>query len=548
MVGGPGSTDRNVIGQNRASGIELAPSRNARIENNRIGTDIGGTSAWPNGVGIFAERQASGDVATDLTVIDNLVSGNSVGIRLVDLDGSEADLETNRIGTAASGSRLPNVVGVDLDGSRVRMLTNTVAYNAVGITIAGTQPVDISRGPIFANDARPIFYETPPVHEAVPVQVARGVDDRGRALLVITSEVLPAGGVVEVFGNPDCSNREGRVPQHRTTIGPDQRVFQVIEDDEDSVFGRLDGFTTTLTVDASTSPFSICTLAVPLEDSDRDGSFDLFEDLGPNGGDADGDGTPDRDQANVATVLVNVEDLEQLEFGLPFSPEIAVIRSPAGTSLNGVDWIEPPGLGPIPSADGRPIPLLPEGLFQFQVVGVPVGGQVTIEVVSGESGAEEDYIKVDGPSALGGYRVLPQEGSGDRAVRTSTGWQLVLTDGGAYDSDGAADGFLSDPGGPALLLTADVDRDGDVDDIDRSRFNASFGAASGDERYDPAADLDADGTISFVDYQRWIANQRAYQTVASAAIPVPEPGRASMLAAGALLIALLMGTRRFRSM
>lgn len=51
----------------------------------------------------------------------------------------------------------------------------------------------------------------------------------------------------------------------------------------------------------------------------------------------------------------------------------------------------------------------------------------------------------------------------------------------------------------------DLDGDADLDADDYGRFVATFGSCAGTAGFDPLADLDADGCITFVDYQHWMA-------------------------------------------
>jgi hypothetical protein len=58
---------------------------------------------------------------------------------------------------------------------------------------------------------------------------------------------------------------------------------------------------------------------------------------------------------------------------------------------------------------------------------------------------------------------------------------------------------------------SDLDDDRDVDDADRTAFLGALGRSAGAAGFLDRADLDRDGTVTLVDYQRWIAGQREYQ-------------------------------------
>lgn len=92
-----GATIRdNVISGNSGWALDTFASRSVYVRGNRIGTDVTGTVAIPNGAGGLEFSETYG------TVIDNVISGNGgVGI---ELDGAEVDLAGNRIGVDATGT------------------------------------------------------------------------------------------------------------------------------------------------------------------------------------------------------------------------------------------------------------------------------------------------------------------------------------------------------------------------------------------------------------------------------------------------------------
>ena len=52
-------------------------------------------------------------------------------------------------------------------------------------------------------------------------------------------------------------------------------------------------------------------------------------------------------------------------------------------------------------------------------------------------------------------------------------------------------------------ILGDLDGDCDVDKDDFNIFYASFGSCDGQSNFNPSADYDGDGCITFVDYQIW---------------------------------------------
>jgi hypothetical protein len=83
--------------------------------------------------------------------------------------------------------------------------------------------------------------------------------------------------------------------------------------------------------------------------------------------------------------------------------------------------------------------VFPDGMFSFRITGVPVGGTVTVFITL-PSGipANGEYWKYD--STNGWYEIPYTLVSADTIA-------ITLTDGGTGDSDGIANGTITDPGG-----------------------------------------------------------------------------------------------------
>ena len=87
-------------------------------------------------------------------------------------------------------------------------------------------------------------------------------------------------------------------------------------------------------------------------------------------------------------------------------------------------------------------------------------------------------------------------------------------------------------------VRGDLDFDNDVDGDDQQAFFRTMGKARGAPGFLDEADFDRDGTVSFVDYQTWLAARRAY---------VPPAGACGLLGIEPLLaLALLRRATRAR--
>ena len=162
-------------------------------------------------------------------------------------------------------------------------------------------------------------------------------------------------------------------------------------------------------------------------DSDGDGVPDVVEDRAPNGGDGNDDGFLDSQQANVAS-LPNAVD-----------GRYVTLESPGGTNLVNVQAVGNPSPGDAPPLD------FPHGFFSFTIEGLALGGTAVVTITLPDNvPIDTQYWKyhnnnwIDVTSLLG-------DNDGDNVLT------LTLTDGGLGDSDGIANGEITDPGGPGQL-------------------------------------------------------------------------------------------------
>ena len=142
VIGGPGDDDHNLISGNGRAGIEIrgASSSFNTIKRNLIGTDITGTFALPNEVGVWIHGDARNNTVGGGTDLANVISGNeSVGIRI----GPET--------VAGPGNRVQgNLIGVRIDGEELPNGSHGVeVYGAANTTIGGLEAG--SRNIISAN-------------------------------------------------------------------------------------------------------------------------------------------------------------------------------------------------------------------------------------------------------------------------------------------------------------------------------------------------------------------------------------------------------------
>jgi hypothetical protein len=107
LIGGPRHADRNVIAGSRTE-VCVADRRN-EIANNRIGTSADGRADLGFSIGLLLTRSAP-----ETVVRDNLISGLGIGAEVL---GDDNTLLGNRVGTDVDGTTaLPNGSGINVEG------------------------------------------------------------------------------------------------------------------------------------------------------------------------------------------------------------------------------------------------------------------------------------------------------------------------------------------------------------------------------------------------------------------------------------------------
>ncbi|MEX2267867.1 MAG: choice-of-anchor U domain-containing protein [Acidimicrobiia bacterium] len=165
----------------------------------------------------------------------------------------------------------------------------------------------------------------------------------------------------------------------------------------------------------------------PLTCTDADGVTDAVEWGAPNGGDGNDDGSPDAEQANVAS--------------LPgASGGYLTLEVPSGGSLGSVTASAAPG-SPAPPTGAT----FPRGLVTFLVLGVTPGGTVQVELTLHGGPALTRYFKLHD----GAWQDFT-----DHAAFAGNVITLTLTDHGPGDDDDTTNGVILDPSGPAVVSPA----------------------------------------------------------------------------------------------
>ena len=171
-------------------------------------------------------------------------------------------------------------------------------------------------------------------------------------------------------------------------------------------------------------------------DADLDGVADSVENAAPNGGDGNKDGTLDRQQANVASLPNAV------------NAQYVTLASPTGTKLINVRAIDNPTTPPTGTT-------FPVGCFSFGVQGVTPGAVVPVTFYLPSGVRVNDYQKY-GPTAqntaMHWYLFTYDGRIGARISGNIV--TLYFVDGSRGDGDLRVNGYIADPGAPALVNKA----------------------------------------------------------------------------------------------
>lgn len=211
--GGNGSTIRGLnINSFRGNGIELLDSNNVTIENNYIGTDLSGSSAFANGKeGVLIGNETG--TASNNTVRNNIISGNTgSGIHISGLDATNNVIRGNKIGTDAAGTadlgnlgfgvRIENAVNNTIGGTGANE-GNIIAFNGdSGVILELRDGNTVRRNSIFSNGGLGIEV-TGFSQENAPLISPNGTPPTSSATVTFTGDPNTQY-VFEFFENQTC--------------------------------------------------------------------------------------------------------------------------------------------------------------------------------------------------------------------------------------------------------------------------------------------------------------------------------------------------------
>jgi uncharacterized repeat protein (TIGR01451 family) len=204
LLGGGSTIEGLVIHSFPGAGIALAGGPGNLIQDNYIGTDVTGTIAMPNGIGVGIDHSAGNTIGGPTAATRNLISGNTMwGVSIFSLDPIPLGnvVEGNYIGTDVTGlAALGNGEGVTI-GS----FGNTIGGTAGAATrnlISGNAMDGVYLQGFFAtgNVVEGNFIGTDKTGAAALPNMLNGVDIAGAASNTIGGDLGAASNVISGNG------------------------------------------------------------------------------------------------------------------------------------------------------------------------------------------------------------------------------------------------------------------------------------------------------------------------------------------------------------
>lgn len=473
-VGGAGNsivhTDDGIDATDTASGLRIEANRiaaanaeaegagievgdgapGAVITSNRIvGGSAGIASEAPSakftGNQLLAQSDVGIEAAGDgVNVSGNVVTAGSDGVRV---GGTGSTVTQNRIGLEnGSDTVIGNGgTGLTIEGGKVVVSKNVIAgTGAEGIKVNAGAKATLRSNRVWETNGEAIDVADGPEAPDLAAAVRSGSGEDTRTTLLMKD--LPEGdaGTIEVFANRNCASSEAQflMDINRTkTATETARIIQI------KGASTRDHFTVTYTDrDGNTSELSSCVDAGTYPDGDGDGSIDVFDEF------VHAAGNP--------SAGVYATDNEKLMLALVSPYDERTGRG--GGEIDRLEFVNDPDSGSHPAGWTAPY-----GIMSFRIRNLQPGARTNIAFAiidpSDPFPANTGYWKY-GPETSGaaptwwdfafddasGTGVRVTDGVDLPSIGITRVLSLALADGGRGDSDGGANGTITDPGGPVL--------------------------------------------------------------------------------------------------
>jgi PKD repeat protein len=417
-----------------------------RVVGGPIGIDADADDAKITGNQLFAQSDVGIEADADgVTISGSVVVAGMDGIRV---QGDGTSVTQNRIGLEDGSETVTGNggVGLTIEGGTSVVSKNLIAgTGAQGIKVDAGATATLQANRVWETDGDAIDVADGPDAPDLAAAVRSGTGADTRTTLLLRD--LPDGdaGTIEVFANSSCASSEAQFLMDITRTKSASETARIVQIKGAST---RDHFTVTYTdEEGNTSELSDCVDAGEYPDSDGDGSVDAFDEIF---------GAGDDPRAGVYAT-----DNEKLMLALvsPLDPE----TGRGGGEIDGLAFTSDPAPGSHPPGWSAPY-----GVMSFRIVGLEPGARTGIGFAildpSDAFPADTGYWKY-GPQTPGAeptwWNFAFDEATGTGVVVTDAAdvpgigitriVGLELGDGLRGDSDGGANGTITDPGGPVLF-------------------------------------------------------------------------------------------------
>ena len=388
----------------RITGNTVSGAGRAGIQAEAPGSQITGNTVTESGNGILAE--GDGLLIRDNRLVDLSSANTSFGNGIV-IDAGSVEIRANQVSNA-------NGNGIYIGGGATAKMVANQLWDIGGRAIAGS-------------------ISAPNLEAAI-------IGDSGstqRTTLLVTGLPGESGGTLEVFANASCEAGdlgEARYATNITRTTKAGRTEQIIQ-----LTGGHNHFTLTYTTkDGVTSVLSTCQSRATHADDDGDGSVDPLDAL-----------IDAVDDPTAGVLITRNEQLLILSLSEGAAPGARLARVSVGDD-------PAPGAHPVGWS-------LPYGTISFSVTGLEQGGSAQVQLAPffadepllgnaywkyapASPGAAPSWFNFGYESASRtGAQIMAFDSGGSRLAHV-----LSLVDGARGDADGAADGVITDPGGPVI--------------------------------------------------------------------------------------------------
>lgn len=471
IVGGPLTGQANLISGADTANLVLQGGSGHKVQGNLIGTDYTGAlnDGITNGVGFTAQMEVSNSIIGGVNPGEGniLIGASGSAVLIQDMYIPAYQMSMTPAGIAVIGNTISDIGVFDYpnfgdSNSGIELIKTVIDMDlgvATGFEFQGPNPNDVGDVDTGANG-----------HLNFPVlKTAQQVGSDVTVTFDLDVSGSPSDEYrVEFFAN-DVSTIFGYGPGQiflgAVTVGATTSQSATLDIGSLDIAGQILSSTVTIVDGAtdsgfgSTSEFSQNIQVGSESDFDADGIADATEDQAPNDGDGNDDGTLDRLQATVSSYMVSTTPVTFVTDGCSSNGSVSLLSA---SSLSETDT----GFS------------YPYGLTDF-----------TLNCSRGDTVTVTKYVFDDTDDELSDYSVRKyrpntqvfEDVEDSTVVRQLVGGRQALvmsyslTDGGALDDDGEANGVIVDPVGLAHVFVSSSN----TDDSGQSGGASANGAAAG---------------------------------------------------------------------